>query len=274
MRVRRFGTPDDLICEEVPDPVPNPRQVVIATEAVGVHFADLLMIAGRYQVRPEPPLTPGFEAAGRVIALGSEVDQVGLGDLVGAQPWYGAYAEQVAVDANRAYPVPEGVDPAVAAAGFVAYATAHHALFDRAGLRSGETLLVSGATGGVGTAAVQIGVASGATVIAAVGDPAKETPALLLGATHAVRYGGPVSLEDAVGSFTAGRGADVVLDVVGREVLALTHDEEVGSFGAKELVESWQPPFSIPRATIVGEPTQCRLVRMHTDTLVRPLAVA
>ncbi len=215
MRVSQLGGIDRLTLGEVPVPEPGPGQVRIAVRAAGVNFPDILMIAGHYQLKPEPPFSPGFEAAGEVAALGDGVTQLEVGRRVVGTPWYGAYAEQVIVDAGACEPIPDDLSFEAAAVLPIAFGTALHALRDRGKLQAGETLLVTGATGGTGSAAVKIGKLMGARVIAAVGSPEKAALAEAMGADAAVVYGGDERLRDLLRAATDDHGIDVAFDPVG-----------------------------------------------------------
>lgn len=209
-----WGEPESLQLAEVSPPPCGPDQVRIAVEAIGVNFADLLMIRGLYQVKPPFPFSPGFEVAGTVIEVGAGVDSSEVGDRVYAYTTYGAYQEQVSVAATSTFLLPEPIPLAEAAAMPVAFGTSYHALVDRGILSAGETLLVLGASGGVGTAAIQIGKMLGATVVAAVSSEAKAEFAAQQGADHVIRYD-QEKLRDRIHEITGGSGADVVFDPVG-----------------------------------------------------------
>jgi NADPH2:quinone reductase len=209
-----WGEPSSLLLADVRPPVCGPGQVRIAVEAIGVNFADLLMIRGLYQVKPPFPFSPGFEVAGTVIEAGAGVGSSKVGDRVYAYTTYGAYQEQVSVAATSTFLLPEPIPLAEAAAMPVAFGTSYHALVDRGILSAGETLLVLGASGGVGTAAIQIGKMLGATVVAAVSSEAKAEFAAQQGADHVIRYD-QEKLRDRIHEITGGSGADVVFDPVG-----------------------------------------------------------
>jgi len=218
-QVRRLGPPDEALhLAEVPARPPGPGEVRVAVGAVGLNFPDLLLCAGRYQERPDLPFSPGYEAAGVVAAAGEgSAFAEGQPVLVVPELPNGALQESLTVPDAQVYPVPASMPVTAAAALHIAYQTAHVALHHRAGFRSGETLLVTGATGGVGSAAVQLGRAAGGRVIAAVTGPAKADAARRLGAGAVVDLAadpgpGPV---DQVRALTGGRGADVIIDVVG-----------------------------------------------------------
>jgi NADPH2:quinone reductase len=206
--------PAALAFEEVPSPALVAGSVRISVRAAGVNFADNLIIAGKYQVRPSLPFSPGFEVAGRVAAVAPEVTGVRPGERVLAVVDYGGFAEEVVVPAENVFPLPDGVDD-VAAAGFaVAYGTSHLGLTYKAGLRAGETLLVHGAAGGVGLTAVEIGKVLGARVIATAGGRDKLVVAEAKGADALIDYRSE-DIRDRVLALTDGSGVDVVYDPVG-----------------------------------------------------------
>ena len=211
---KKLGPPEDLVLEEVPDLAPQPGQVVVAVKAAGVNFPDTLIIQGKYQFKPEPPFSPGGEVAGVVHAVGEGVTGVAPGDRVIAAATWGGFAEQIAVDADRLVPMPDDMDFVPASAFILTYGTSYHALKDRAQLRPGETLLVLGASGGVGLAAVQLGKAMGARVIAAASSDAKLALCRDNGADEVINYASD-DLRTRVKQITAGRGVDVVYDPVG-----------------------------------------------------------
>ncbi len=211
---KSFGTPEDLVVEEVPPPPLGDDGVRIRVRAAGLNFADTLIIAGKYQIKPAPPFTPGFEVAGDVVAVGPAVSRVRPGDRVLAVVDWGGFAEEVVAPEATVFPVPATVDP-VAAAGFaVAYGTSHLGLTFRAGLAAGDTLLVHGAAGGVGLTAVEIGKRLGATVIATAGGRDKLAVAADYGADHLIDYRAE-DIRARVLEITDGRGVDVVYDPVG-----------------------------------------------------------
>jgi len=219
---RAWGGPESLTLEEVPTPEPGPDQVLIEVAAAGVNFADTLMIAGKYQEKPPFPFSPGFETAGTVRAVGGNVNGVKQGQRVMALTDWGGYAEVAVARAGDVYRIPDTLSPErfgwAEAAGFpITYGTAHGALRWHAGLQPGEVLLVHGAAGGVGLAAVEIGKAIGATVIATAGGADKLAVARAHGADHLIDYRNE-DIREKVKEITAGKGADVVFDPVGGDV--------------------------------------------------------
>src|SRR5215218_6454704 len=164
---KAYGPPESLVVEEVASPIAGPGEVVVSVKAAGVNFPDVLIIQNKYQLKPPLPFSPGSELAGLVTTVGDGVDHVKPGDRVFAITGYGAFAEEVKTEAARVLPIPAGMDFTTAAAFGLTYATSDHALRDRGQLKAGERLLVLGAAGGVGLAAIEIGKALGAQVIAA-----------------------------------------------------------------------------------------------------------
>jgi NADPH2:quinone reductase len=218
-QLHELGDPADVLrLEEVGSPSPGSGQVRVAVSTAGLNFFDDLLCRGLYQDRPALPFTPGAEFVGRVLERGVGVDVPVGSRVVGMAAWpAGALAEEALADARMIFEVPESM-PDVAAAGFlVTYGTAHVALRRRARLRAGETLLVHAGAGGVGSAAIQLGVASGARVLATAGGPEKVEVCRKLGAERAIDY----RSEDFVAivkEATGGRGADVIFDPVGGDV--------------------------------------------------------
>jgi NADPH:quinone reductase len=216
-RVRQLGPPGEALrLEHVPARAPGPGEARVEIGAVGLNFPDLLLCAGRYQERPPLPFSPGYEAAG-IVAEAGDGAAVAPGQHVVVVPELpdGALQESVTVPDTQLYPVPESMPVTAAAALHIAYQTAHVALHHRAGLQAGETLLVTGAAGGVGSAAVQLGVAAGATVIAAVTGPAKAEAGRRMGASLVIDLADEPDPVARVRAATGGRGAGVILDVVG-----------------------------------------------------------
>jgi len=211
---RSYGPPESLVVEDVPSPTPRRGEAVISVKAAGVNFPDVLIIQNKYQVKPPLPFSPGSEAAGVVKAIGEGVDHVKIGDRVMAITGYGAFAEEIAVDAARLLPIPDGMDFPAAAAFGLTYATSDHALRDRGELKAGETLLVLGAAGGVGIAAIEIGKAIGARVIACASSPDKLAVCRAHGADETIDYAAE-DLRERIKALTAGQGPDVVYDPVG-----------------------------------------------------------
>jgi len=211
---KQYGLPDSLVVEDIPALVPAPDQVIVSMKAAGVNFPDALIIQGKYQMKPTMPFSPGTELAGVVKKLGAGVQNVKVGDAVIAYAGYGGYAEEVAVDASACIPMPAGVEFKVAASFMMTYGTSYHALKDRARLQPGETLLVLGAAGGVGSAAVELGKHMGARVIAAASSDDKLEACRALGADATINYSSE-DLREAIKRITAGKGVDVVYDPVG-----------------------------------------------------------
>ncbi len=207
---------DGLVVENVPAPVVGPGQVRLEVHACGINFADTLIIEGKYQARPELPFIPGMEASGVVVECGEGVTAPAPGTRVLAMTSIGGYAEEAVCDAKRVVPIPDSMSFADAAAFPVAYGTSHGALDHRARLQAGETLLVLGASGGVGLTAVEIGKQMGATVIATASSAEKLAVAKAAGADHLIDYT-KESLRDRVLELTG--GADVVYDPVGGDLL-------------------------------------------------------
>jgi NADPH:quinone reductase len=211
---KELGGPEKLVIEDVPAPPIRDGAVRIAIHAAGVNFADILLISGQYQDRPPLPFIPGMEVAGVVTELGAGVSQLKVGDRVLSSVGRGAYAEEAVVEADSAHRIPAAMDFVAAAAFPVAYSTSHGAFAWRGRLRAGESVLVLGASGGVGLTAVEIAKAMGATVIAAAGGAEKLAVAKRAGADHLIDYTRE-DLRERVKSLTGGRGVDVVYDPVG-----------------------------------------------------------
>jgi NADPH2:quinone reductase len=210
---RAWGPPSSVVLADIPAPQPAPGEIAIGVKAAGVNFPDVLIVQGKYQFKPEPPFSPGAEVAGVVTAVGSGVTEFAVGDRVAASMLWGGYREVVTVPALAAHRVPDGVSDAVAAAVTLAYGTTYHALHDRAHLAAGETLLVLGAAGGVGLAAVQLGVLMGAKVIAAASSAEKLAVCRAHGAAETIDYERE-DLREALKRI-APSGVDVVYDPVG-----------------------------------------------------------
>lgn len=214
---RELGPPEALRLETFPSRPLRPGEVRVAIRAAGLNFPDILMAAGEYQLKPELPFTPGVEAAGDVTEVDPAVTGTAVGDEVIVKMRYGAYADEAVVAASQLTPKPSTFDYAEAATFLAGHGTAYHALIDRGKLAAGELLLVHGAGGGVGLAAVEIGKMLGATVIAAASSEEKLAIAKARGADHLLLYARE-PFRDAVKRITDGRGVDVVFDPVGGEI--------------------------------------------------------
>ncbi|HZV65783.1 MAG TPA: NADPH:quinone oxidoreductase family protein [Telluria sp.] len=211
---KAWGLPDSLVVGELPDPVAGPGQVVLDVKAAGVNFPDLLIIQGKYQFKPALPFTPGSELAGVVSAVGPGVERIALGDRMIAFTAQGAFAEKIALPVQALMPMPAGMAFDTAAAITLTYGTSHHAVVDRAALKQGETMLVLGAAGGVGLAAIEIGKALGARVIAAASSDEKLAVCRAHGADATINYSRD-DLRAAIKAATGGKGPDVIYDPVG-----------------------------------------------------------
>ncbi len=214
---KAFGPPESLVMEEVAAPTAGPGQVLIDVHASAVNFPDVLMIEGKYQNRPPFPFSPGGEIAGTVAALGEGVTELAIGDRVFGGTGVGGFAEQIAVPAKAMRPMPDRMSFAKASGISTTYGTSYYALKQRADLQPGETLLVLGAAGGVGLAAVELGKAMGARVIAAASSDEKLEIARKAGADEVINYSDG-ELKDKVKALTEGRGADVIYDPVGGDL--------------------------------------------------------
>ncbi len=210
----RYGAPDDLELADIADPVPGPGEAVARIEAAALNFFDTLIIAGKYQTKPAMPFSPSAEFAGTVESLGPGAAGFKAGDRVLGYSGYGAARERIAIAVNRLVKIPDGLDFDHAAGLCVTYGTTLHALKDRARLKSGETLAVLGASGGVGLAAIELGKLVGARVIACASSAEKIAFALQHGADDGIDYG-KNDLKDALRRATDGQGADVIYDPVG-----------------------------------------------------------
>ena len=214
---KALGPARDLVLEEVASPVPKKNEILLDVHAAGVNFPDTLIIEGKYQFKPPLPFSPGAEAAGVVAAVGEKAGAFKVGDRVMALTGWGSFAEQVAVPAYNVMPIPEGMDFVTASAFGMTYGTSMHALRQRGQLQPGETLLVLGASGGVGLAAVEIGKAMGARVIAAASSAEKLQTAKAAGADELIDYS-QASLKDEIKRLTGGKGVDVIYDPVGGDL--------------------------------------------------------
>jgi NADPH:quinone reductase len=211
---RQFGPPDRLAIGVVADPVAGPGEAVIAVRAASVNFPDVLIIDNKYQVKPPLPFSPGSELAGIVRDVGHDVTTLKVGDRVMAFTLYGAFAEAVKVDAAAVFPIPDGMDFVTAAALLMTYGTMDHALRDRGAVRPGETVLVLGAAGGIGIAAIEIAKALGARVIACASTEEKLAACRAHGADATINYAAE-DLRERIKVLTEGRGVDVIADPVG-----------------------------------------------------------
>jgi NADPH:quinone reductase len=212
---REFGPIEALDYADWPEPEASGDTVVIEAEAIGVNFPDGLLVQGLYQMKPQVPFVPGMEAAGRAIAVGPDVKTVKVGDRVAALSTIGSYAEKVGVKESAVMKLPDGMSAADACALICGYGTSHHALKQRGQLKPGETLCVLGASGATGVAAVQIGKAMGARVIAVASSDKKRAIAKSAGADILLGY---ENLKDELKKITGGEGVDVAFDPVGGEV--------------------------------------------------------
>jgi NADPH:quinone reductase len=212
-----WGPPSSLQLRDLPSPVPGPAQVCVRTRVAAVNFPDALIVAGKYQAKPAFPFSPGGELSGEIMTVGSEVTRLSVGDKVVGITTFGAYAQEVLVDATNLVPLPRDIsdhDLELAGSFVLTYATSLHALKDRAQAQAGETLLVLGAGGGVGLAAVEIGKLLGMHVIAAASSAKKLAAARERGADETIDYANE-DLRERIKTLTAGRGVDVVCDPVG-----------------------------------------------------------
>ena len=209
-----WGLPERLQLVELPLPEPKAGEVRIRVEAAGVNFPDALIVQKKYQLQPPLPFTPGTEVAGTIDAVGADVKRLKPGDRVGAFVGLGGFAEFVCAPAAMTAPLLPGISTETAAAFTLTYATSHHALFDRGQLKAGESLVVLGAGGGVGLAAVELGKIAGARVIAVASSDEKLDAARAHGADDGINYGA-TDLREALKTATGGKGADVIYDPVG-----------------------------------------------------------
>lgn len=211
---KSHGMPDTLVVEDVPSPDLTEGQVLISVKACGVNFPDTLIIQGKYQFKPDLPFSPGGEVSGVIKAVGDGVTNVSVGDRVIAFSTWGGFAEELAVDADRLIKMSDKMEFEKASAFILTYGTSYHALKDRANIQPGETLLVLGASGGVGLAAIQLGKAMGARVIAAASTKEKLDVCAANGADELINYSSE-DLRARVKEITQGAGVDVIYDPVG-----------------------------------------------------------
>ena len=210
---KELGPANTLVIDDIPSPEPGKGQVKVRVKAAGLNFPDTLIIEGKYQIKPELPFSPGGEMAGEVLAVGEGVQRFKAGLRVMGLTGYGAFAEEILVPENQLIPVPDGMNDHTAAAFSMVYGTSYHALKQRANIQPGETLLVLGASGGVGLAAVELGKAMGATVIAAASSAEKLEVAKEAGADDLINYADE-DLKDALKQRYP-KGVDVIYDPVG-----------------------------------------------------------
>lgn len=245
---RELGSPESLRLEQFASVPLKPGQVRVAVRAAGINFPDILMAAGEYQLKPELPFTPGMEAAGDVSEIAGDVPGIAVGDRVIVKLRHGGFADEVVVTPAQVTPLPSTFDYTEGATFLAAHGTAHHALVDRGQIRPGEVLLVHGAGGGVGLAAVEIGKLLGATVIAAASSEEKLAVAKARGADHGVLYGaGP--FRDAVKRLTDDKGADVVFDPVGGEIFE--QSLRCINWGARLLVIGFTGGIGVAKTNLV-----------------------
>ena len=211
---KAWGPPESLVIEERASPQPGPGTVLVSVKAANVSFPDTLIIQNKYQTKPELPFVPGSEVAGVVKAVGAGVESWKVGDRVSGQASQGGYAEEVVIEADRLLAVPDPMDFAAAAVLGSAYGTSYYALTERGQLRSDETLMVLGASGGVGLAAVEIGKALGARVIACASSEERLAVCRAHGADEAINYAAE-DMRARVKAITKGNGVDVIYDPVG-----------------------------------------------------------
>ena len=245
---RELGPPERLRLETFAARPLQPGEVRVAVYAAGINFPDILMAAGEYQLKPDLPFTPGVEAAGEVTEVADSVAGVAAGDRVIVKMRHGAYADEAVVEPTQLIPLPRAFDYAEGATFLAAHGTAYHALIDRGQVRSGEVLLVHGAGGGVGLAAIEMGKLLGATVIAAASSEEKLGVAQAKGADHLVLYGRE-PFRDAVKRLTDGRGADVVFDPVGGAIF----EESLRciAWGARLLVIGFTGGIGLARTNLL-----------------------
>ena len=245
---RELGPPEGLRLETFASAPLKPGEIRVAVHAAGINFPDILMAAGEYQLKPDLPFTPGVEAAGEVIEVGAAAEGVSVGDRVIVKMRHGAYADEAVATPSQTIPLPRPFDYAEGATFLAAHGTAYHALIDRGQLAPGEVLLVHGAGGGVGLAAVEMGKMLGAAVIAAASSEEKLAVAQAKGADHLVPYQRE-PFRDAVKRITDGRGADVVFDPVGGQVF----EESLRciNWGARLIVVGFLAGVGVARTNLV-----------------------
>jgi NADPH:quinone reductase len=245
---RALGPPETLRLESFASKPLAAGQVRVAIRAAGINFPDILMAAGEYQLKPDLPFTPGVEAAGDVVEVSDDASGVAVGDRVIVKMRHGAYTDEAVVAPSQLTPLPSNFDYAEGATFLAAHGTAYHGLIDRGALQPGEVLLVHGAGGGVGLAAVELGKMLGATVIAAASSEEKLEVARARGADHLVLYSRE-PFRDAVKRITGGRGADVVFDPVGGTIF----EDSVRciAWGARLLVIGFTGGIGLARTNLL-----------------------
>ena len=280
--VKQFGSIDSLVIEQVPPLVPGPGEALVDVRAAGVNFPDLLVIQGKYQLLPPLPFSPGKECAGIVAALGAGATRLSRGDRVMVQVEYGAFAQQVVTKEVNCHVIPAAMSFPEAAATGLTYMTAHFALVERARLRPRETVLVTGAAGGVGLATVQVAKALGATVLAAVSTPDKAAAAKANGADYIIDTATPNlrdALREQVFAAVGGQGVDVIVDSVGGDVfdagmraIAWSGRIVVVGFAGGRIPEIKAGHILVKNIAVIGlqfsdyrdrEPEKCRQVRQR-----------
>jgi NADPH2:quinone reductase len=245
---RELGPPERMRLETVASAPLKSGELRVALHAAGINFPDVLMAAGEYQLKPELPFTPGMEAAGEVIEVGKGAEGAAVGDRVIVKMRHGAYADEAVVTPSQTIPLPRAFDYAEGATFLAAHGTAYHALIDRGRVEPGEVLLVHGAGGGVGLAAVEMGKMLGATVIAAASSEEKLSVAQAKGADHLVLYSRE-PFRDAVKRITDGRGADVVFDPVGGQVFE--ESMRCIAWGARLLIIGFTGGIGLARTNLL-----------------------
>ncbi len=261
-----FGDKDALPVREIAVPEPGPHEVRLTVHAAGLNFADTLMVAGKYQVKPSLPFSPGMEVAGVVSSVGKEVSGIALGDRMMSMCGWGAFAEEVCVPAAMAFPVPAQVGLDVAAIFPITYGTTYHALVDRAELRHDEWMVVHGAGSGVGLNAVELGRLMGARVIAVAGSESKLEAARLYGAYDLIDSRS-ANIRDRVLQLTGGKGADVIFDPVGGEVFegALRYVSPQGRLLVLGFASGTIPVIKANLVLLKG----CQIVGVNTALFIR-----
>jgi NADPH2:quinone reductase len=245
---RTLDGPSSLVIEDKPRADLKPGEVRVAIKAAGINFPDILMTKGEYQLKPDLPFTPGMESAGDIVEVSEGVDGVHVGDRVIVKLRHGGYAEEVVVRPDQLTAMPSTFDYAEGATFLAAHGTAYHALVDRGQLKKGEVLLVHGAGGGVGLAAVEIGKLLGARVIACASSEEKLDVAKARGADHGLLYARE-PFRDAVKRITDGRGADVIYDPVGGEIFE--QSLRCIAFGARVLVIGFTGGIGVAKTNLV-----------------------